>query len=387
MYAIVLDGELKSALAAVRSLGRAGRVVTVGSQRGTAMAGFSRYAKSRFVYPDPKSNQDNFVAHVVKAASAFPEPPVLFTFSDATFLTVMAHSKELSAVCKLILPPMSAVGVAFDKAETYTLARKLNIPTIAELDPLAVTEYPVVVKPKTSVSWATGEGKFGTAEIVTDAAELLAATERVRAQTDELPIIQEFILGTEYGVECLTFEGEVSKVFVHKRVRSLSPRGGAATVKTAVLQDPHMVSMVQHTRTLIAELKWSGPIMVEWKYDAKAGVPKLMEINGRFWGSLPLPERMGISFVLGYDVLARGFAAPKAKPITPLTTQHFLGDVRWLWRVFTKRDPLRSLMYPSRIAALAAFLKTTFTAPGDVFAVTDPVPFFIEYVDVLTKHL
>ncbi len=387
MYAIVLDGELKSALAAVRSLGKAGRVVTVGSQRSTAMAGFSRFTTSRFVYPDPKTNQDSFIAHVVKAASAFPEPPVLFTFSDATYLTVIAHSKEIGLACKLILPPMSSVGIAFDKAETYALARTLNIPTIAERDPLAVKEFPVVVKPKTSVSWATGEGKFGTAEIVTDAAELLAATERVRAQTDQLPIIQDFIEGTEYGVECLTFEGEVSKVFVHKRVRSLSPRGGAATVKTAVLNDPLMVSMVQHTKALIAELKWSGPIMVEWKFDTKAGVSKLMEINGRFWGSLPLPERMGISFVLGYDVLARGFAAPKAKPITPLTTQHFLGDVRWLWRVMTARDPLRPLLYPSRITALGAFLKTTFTVPGDVFAVTDPAPFIMEYIDVVKKYL
>ncbi len=387
MYAIVLDGELKSALAAVRSLGKAGRMVSVGSQRGSAMTGFSRYTHDRFVYPDPKENQDAFVAHIVKAASTFPEPPVLFTFSDATYLTVLAHHKELEQCCKLMLPPMRSVGTAFDKAATYTLARKLGISTISELDSLAVKDFPVVVKPKTSVSWATGVGKFGTAEIVTDAAQFLAAMEQVRQQTGEEPVVQEFITGSEYGVECLAFEGEVSKVFVHKRLRSLSPRGGAATVKMAVLNDPYMVAMVQHSKALIAELNWSGPIMVEWKIDDRAKVPKLMEINGRFWGSLPLPERMGLSFVLGYDVLARGFAAPKAKPITALTTQHFLGDVRWLWRVLTVNDPLRPLLYPRRIAAVGAFLKTTFTVPGDVFSITDPLPFFIEYLDVLMRKL
>jgi len=148
-----------------------------------------------------------------------------------------------------------------------------------------------------------------------------------------------------------------------------------------------MVAMVSHSKKLIAELAWTGPIMVEWKFDTKEGVAKLMEINGRFWGSLPLPERVGVQFVLGYDVLARGFAAPKSRPIRPLTTQHFLGDVRWLWRVMTANDPLRAELYPHRLLALGSFLKTTLSVPGDVWSVTDPLPFFMEYIDVIKKYL
>jgi predicted ATP-grasp superfamily ATP-dependent carboligase len=148
-----------------------------------------------------------------------------------------------------------------------------------------------------------------------------------------------------------------------------------------------MVAMVSHSKKLIAELAWSGPIMVEWKFDTKEGLAKLMEINGRFWGSLPLPERAGVQFVLGYDVLARGFAAPKARPVHSLTTQHFLGDVRWLWRVMTAKDPLRAALYPRRLSAVGAFLKTTFTVPGDVFSLLDPLPFFMEYIDVIKKHV
>ncbi len=387
MYAVVLDGELKSALAAVRALGRAGRRVSVGSTRSTAMAGFSRFAKDRFTYPDPKLDQDRFIAHVIKAASAFPEPPVIFAFSDATYLALFAHRKELEAFAKLIFPPVKAVATAFDKAATYVLARKLSVPTIPELMLEEVREFPVVVKPKTSVSWASGEGRYGTATIATDSATLMAAVAAIEEQTGEPPVVQRFIRGTEYGVECLALEGEVSKIFVHERIRSLSPRGGAATVKRVVTEHPAMVAMVQHTKVLVRGLAWSGPIMVEWKLDTTSGTPMLMEINGRFWGSLPLPERAGLSFTLGYDVLARGYAAPKAKAIKPMTTQHFLGDCRWLWRVLTAKDPLRSLMYPTRLQALGAFLKTTITVPGDVFVFTDPLPFVIEYIDVLSRRL
>ena len=55
MQAIVLDGHLKSALAAVRSLGRAGISVSVGSERKHAMAGKSRFAYSSFTYISPKN--------------------------------------------------------------------------------------------------------------------------------------------------------------------------------------------------------------------------------------------------------------------------------------------------------------------------------------------
>lgn len=387
MSAIVLDGELKSALAAVRALGRAGVFVSCGSTRGSAMGGFSRFARERFVYPDPKIDQDKFVAHIIKAATLLPEKPVLFCFSDATYLTVFAHRKELAEHCLLLTPHVSAVAMAFDKAATYARARALGIPTITEFDQNTVSAFPVVVKPKTSVSWASGKGMYGTAEIVFDAANFERAIAAVSAQTHESPIVQEYITGPEYGVECLAHDGEVAKVFVHRRIRSQSPRGGAATVKTVVLDDPAMVAMVTHTRTLIADLEWTGPIMVEWKIDLRSSTPKLMEINGRFWGSLPLPERAGVSFTLGYYVMARGFAAPKPKPVRVITTQHFLGDVRWLWCVLMEKDPLRGELYPSRIRAIAQFLYTTFTVRGDVFSLTDPLPFLIEYIDVLKRNI
>ena len=36
--------------------------------------------------------------------------------------------------------------------------------------------------------------------------------------------------------------------------------------------------------------------MVEFKLDARDGVAKLMEINGRFWGSLQLAVDAGVDF-------------------------------------------------------------------------------------------
>jgi predicted ATP-grasp superfamily ATP-dependent carboligase len=40
--------------------------------------------------------------------------------------------------------------------------------------------------------------------------------------------------------------------------------------------------------------------MVEWKLDPEDGIPKLMEINPRFWGSLELAVRAGVNFPVLY---------------------------------------------------------------------------------------
>src|SRR5690606_23728063 len=41
---------------------------------------------------------------------------------------------------------------------------------------------------------------------------------------------------------------------------------------------------------------WKGVAMIEYKVDEKTRKPYLMEINGRFWGSLQLAIDAGIDF-------------------------------------------------------------------------------------------
>jgi predicted ATP-grasp superfamily ATP-dependent carboligase len=47
---------------------------------------------------------------------------------------------------------------------------------------------------------------------------------------------------------------------------------------------------------LLRHLGWHGPAMVEFKVDSRDGTPRLMEINGRYWGTLDLAIRAGIDF-------------------------------------------------------------------------------------------
>jgi predicted ATP-grasp superfamily ATP-dependent carboligase len=47
---------------------------------------------------------------------------------------------------------------------------------------------------------------------------------------------------------------------------------------------------------LLGALRWHGVAMVEFKWDEVRGTASLMEINGRFWGSLALALSAGMDF-------------------------------------------------------------------------------------------
>jgi predicted ATP-grasp superfamily ATP-dependent carboligase len=68
--------------------------------------------------------------------------------------------------------------------------------------------------------------------------------------------------------------------------------------------------IVDKSYRLLQAFDWQGPAMVEFKVDARDGQPRLMEINGRFWGSLQLALDAGMNFPLLYYRLAMGEDLP-----------------------------------------------------------------------------
>ena len=68
MSAIILDGHLKSALAAARSLGRKGVKISAGGVRSSGMVLHSRYVQNRFVYPSPKEEPQRFLESILAVA-------------------------------------------------------------------------------------------------------------------------------------------------------------------------------------------------------------------------------------------------------------------------------------------------------------------------------
>ncbi len=395
--ALVLDGQLKSALATVRSLGRHGVVVAVGAPRESGMALHSRYAGRRFVYPSPLANTRAFVDSVLEAAIRSGDSPVVYAFSDASYLALYAHREMLKEHMTLMFPSDDSLEFAYNKAATFSFAKVSGVPTIttylrelSDIEYLAPTlAYPAVLKPRRSVTYRGGHGVFGTATFVHDPQALVEAFTRLTADLGECPLVQDFLRGEEYGVEMLAHRGVPYALVTHHRIRSLSPVGGASVLKETVSQGDLRETLEGYALRLAERLLWEGPIMVEFKVDRDTREPKLMEINGRFWGSLPLSVAAGVDVPYLYYCYAALGKVPEGvvKGKEHVTTRHFLGDFLNLVRVFLARDTMRKSSYPSRRSALRLYLKTPHGTLSDVWSWRDPVPAFMEIVDVFRKWL
>jgi hypothetical protein len=121
-------------------------------------------------------------------------------------------------------------------------------------------------------------------------------------------LAQEFIPSAEgIGVSLLMKEGSVRASFTHKRIIEFPETGGPSLVRVST----HNSIAESAAERLLENLRWNGVAMVEFRLDSRTGKPVLMEINPRFWGSLPLAIACGVDFPkLLCDMYEFGDVAP-----------------------------------------------------------------------------
>jgi len=72
-------------------------------------------------------------------------------------------------------------------------------------------------------------------------------------------------------------------------------------------------------------MEWHGPAMVEFRDEGNGGAPWLMEVNGRFWGSLQLSIAAGRDFPRIWTEILTG-----RTPDPPGSYREGV-ILRWLW--------------------------------------------------------
>jgi len=98
--------------------------------------------------------------------------------------------------------------------------------------------------------------------------------------------------------------------------------------------------------------------MIEFKVDASTGTPYLMEINGRFWGSLQLAIDAGVDFPQLLVAAASGESpAPVLTYDTSVRSRWWFGDLDHVLIRMKHSDRALALPpgSPGRMATLRAF--------------------------------
>ncbi len=379
MRVIVCDASERSALAAVRSLGRAGHEVHVAAARHPSLASVSRYASRFFSVSDPMTAPRLFAEQVMGEARRI-DARLIVPLTDASCFAL----GRVDHAGLVVQPDIATLERAADKYEVFRLARELDVdvPVTTAIErpdsPIpGDLPWPVVVKPRRSRVMNGGALVALGVSYATNEREL-------RARLEALPqgafpvLVQERVTGDGVGYFALAREGDVLAEFFHRRLRELPPSGGVSVLREAMVPDAHVR---RHAVALVKRLAWTGPIMVEFKRDA-AGRPNLMEINGRFWGSLQLAIDAGVDFpaLLARMKLGEAFAMPGYRP--RLRTRHLLGDVESLVVALAKG---RAALPPGR--SRWSYLRDWISRRGglEVESIDDPRPALHEYRNFARK--
>jgi predicted ATP-grasp superfamily ATP-dependent carboligase len=375
---LVLDSNSQAGLALIRSLGCRGLSVTAGDHQGWSLGMGSKHADDRFVHPDPDEDGPGFI-EALREHLAESTYFAVFSVLDKTTALLSKHKPELEATDTTVaVEDWETFRQAYDKARTFALADALEVPTPATFTPESVAEtraiadsvpYPAVVKSRSKSVWAPDGThhlhRVRPSDYVDGPDELV---ERYRGMLDEdgalreyPPIVQEYVPGETTTTVVLADEGDIRAYFQERRLRTFPAAGGNSTLLDGV-DEPRMA---EYARRLIGELGWTGPAQVEFMC-APDGEFYLIEMNGRYWGSLPLAINSGVDFPWLHYQLLQGLALPNQQGYRTDVVQRRLlyGDLKWLVEQFQARN----------VAALWPFLAAFLTARHTFVSLRDPVP-------------
>jgi predicted ATP-grasp superfamily ATP-dependent carboligase len=306
MKILIPEPQTRNVLAAVRSLGRAGHSVVLaiprkeGKQASSLRCG-SRYLNKALNVLSPHVSPEGFFRDILNVIK-HEEIDVLLPFTHSTVLPVSYYRDELVKHTSLPIIDYSTLRYAHDKLETLKLAQSLGISTPVTFHPKSNDElralkpyipYPCLVKAR------QGCGIGTTIQFAQDFQHLVAGYETIHNQESNppinayaLPMIQEYVPGQIYDAVFLYGNGSCKAALAQERFITYPIQGGPGAVNQTT-HDPELLALGQR---LLDALGWHGPAQVEFKLDPRDGEYKLMEINPKFWGTLPLAMVAGIDF-------------------------------------------------------------------------------------------
>lgn len=392
--AIVLGIDTPIGLSVVRELGAMNIPVHGIGRTADAIGASSRYVTGTSVRRN--GPLASWLPDVIRETGA----KALFAISESD-LVALSRLDQIIGGCRILTPRAEKLDLVLDKSKTLACARRLDITTPESWQPQARQDFAVMAAARTYpvvVKWADPAAMSGAlddaclpfikSEFARDARELLTILRRYD-RLNAWPLVQQYCPGHGLGQMLYMKDGRATLRFQHRRIHEWPPEGGVSTLCTAEPLDRHREQMTR-SEALLTSIGWEGPAMVEYRHDPATGRYWLMEVNGRFWGSLPLARACGAHFAWeGYRREILGDHGDAPAPRAGLRARYMIPETRRLARVFRRSaiaDPtFRARPWHDLAAYVLGFLdpRTRYY----VFSPLDPGPFIADLKAGMAKLL
>jgi predicted ATP-grasp superfamily ATP-dependent carboligase len=284
------------------------------------------------------------------------------------------HRAELSGFFRVPTPDWETVKWAWNKKNTYELARKLNIPCPQTFNPRSEGELeglrsqlPLAIKPaiKENFFYATG-AKAWRAQTFDELGQIYRKAARYISPQEIL--VQQIIPGDgSHQVSYCAFfcHGQAQGSLVARRARQHPREFGRAATYVETIELPIIEELSQR---FLKAIDYYGLVEVEFKYDPRDGEYKLLDVNARSWGFQSLGSAAGVDF--SYML----YADQIGKPLRPCRAKPGIGWLRLLTDVPTAISDIlnRDITWGDYLASLRK------TRVESVFCRKDPLPSIAE---------
>jgi predicted ATP-grasp superfamily ATP-dependent carboligase len=381
--AVVTDADSRISLSVIKSLERRNIQTAVTTESQLALSCFSRYCRNRIQCPSPSRDVEGFMKTIRNVART-GRFQTIFPTSDCSLMPISEHRDKLIPFIKLPIPSHESLKQTFDKSLTLRIAGEQGIPTPVTDLPNSMAglreaagriTYPAVIKPRWSWVWNQGRATYSRPYYVNSPSELVTCYEKVHS-TFAFPLIQEYIPGYNIQIAALFDNGEPRAACCIREHRMWPVTGGNSVLRETVTLEP---IQMRCSFSLLKALQWHGVAEVEFRVDSRDGLPKLMEVNGRFWASTDLASESGIDFPYLLYKLANEERVPSSFSYKKgVKLRWFGGDLNNLLNTLKGGPGLVNVARSSRARDLLSFLRLyEKDLHYDSFSLDDPLPFFI----------
>lgn len=339
-----------------------------------AMSRFSRDCFSFHRYTSPYEDPEGFVDDLVKILKRTGARVLIPGHEDVLPITRMQSKLPHNTMLPFSTPAL--IEATINKWKVIELALAAGVPVPKTFKPesryalvqlVSQITYPAVVKTE------IGNSAKGVC-IVQNPEDCITKFDHLVREyglkNPNLPMIQEYALGTGYGVCLLYNHGKLRAFFCERYVRCKDGDVGTSVFRESV----YVQKLVDYARRLMDGLKWHGPVHLDFLYEEESGKAAFIEVNPRFWGALDLAVRSGVDFPwLLYKMAIDGDVEPITDYKIGVRSRWILGDILHLVNHFRKGNTNKPL---SKIASLLRPRPDG----NDDFSPTDPLPLLAEMI-------
>jgi D-aspartate ligase len=283
-------------LGVIRSAGRWGIPVHWVHNEDSAPAARSRYLAAAHPLPPGAGTAEQWIEHLTRVGSTVGGRPVLVATDDPSTALLADHAAVLEPWFRFPVLPHGLVGSLVDKRGLHAICLRAGIPTPAAQFPQVREdlhayaedgEFPVVVK-RIGAPPVEGNARLASVVVVDDAAELRALADAVSDDLVPFMMLQEYIPGGPRSVWMLDgyfdARSDCLAAFTGRKLRQHPTHTGMTSLGVC----EHNADVVATTERLMKEIGYRGVVDMGYRYDARDGSYRLLDVNPRIGATFRL---------------------------------------------------------------------------------------------------